>query len=113
MSIVDHETLQHSYQTTMDDMRQELNASERFWSYIIHAPIVQPVSSFCSSTILRPRSLLVGGYAVLFVLLGTYLLAKLHGYEPSGTEPLIGFVVGWIAALCYDGIMAVLHHGKD
>ncbi len=96
----------------MDDMRHDLTSPEAHWSRLMHTSIIQLTTSLLSTTIFRPRSLLVGGFVATITLLATYLLAKLHGYESSGSEPLIGFAIGWMLALVYDGVTALFHKKK-
>ena len=112
MSTLKKKSLASSYKVTMDDMRQNLSKHDKLWSHTIHAPVISTIASVLSHSLLRARSLLTGGVAAGIVLIATYLLARLHGYEPSGSEPLIGFFIGWLGALIFDGVSALFHRRK-
>lgn len=96
----------------MEDMRHELPSWQRYASYVIHAPVLSPLAHIATRTILRPRGLLIGSLLAAIILVATYLFARLHGYTPSGSEPLIGFVCGWAIGICYDIASLLLYRLK-
>lgn len=86
----------------MKDMRQELSLARRTFSYIIHAPVISHIGTLIEVTLLRPYALLFGSILATIAVLATSFIAHLHGYTPSGVEPLIGFTVGWSCGLIYE-----------
>lgn len=102
MSLIDKNTLEKSYRTTMDDMRHELSPREGTLSKVLHTPPVTKVLDLLLVTIFRPRPLLVGVIAALVGLIASYLIARLHGYTSPEIEPLAGFIVGWCIGALYD-----------
>lgn len=104
MSGPESTSLKKSYQTTMEDMRYELKPSERLTSRLIHAPILTPLLSVITRLFLRPHSLIIGGIFAIITLGMLYLIARFHGYESSGIEPHLGFLLGWSCGLCLDAI---------
>ena len=102
MPTPDKASLATSYKKTMDDMRQELSATERIWSRLVHSPLGTVIGGLCSVVLFRPQALLIGGSLGLATLLGSYLAAHLYNTPLNNTEPLIAFVFGWCIGVLYD-----------
>lgn len=94
-----------SYQKTMDDMRQKLSPKEQTFSHILHSKAGSGLYQILANYILRPRSALIGASMAIIGLLASYLIARLHGYTPSGSEPALGFAMGWSIGIIYDAYM--------
>ena len=101
MTSLEKQTVNRSYQTTMNDVRSELGPLERAWSKVIHAQVLSQVGSFLSATILRPRPLLTAVIIAATFVVAAYLLERLYNYQVSGFESLLGFSIGWLAGAIY------------
>jgi len=111
---VHHATKQQrktSYDTTMRQIRSEMNASSRTFSKIIHNVTVEKVSDVVGNTAARPNAILAGSVCATFLTLAVFLVAKQFGYRLSGFETIGTFVLGWLLGLMYDYVR-ILWAGK-
>lgn len=101
MTAPQKDTLNNSYQKTMEDMRSELSIFEKLCSRITHAPAATNIFSFLGKTLFNPAPLIAGGTLAGISLLATLAVEILHGYTPSGLEPHLGFAIGLVIGLAY------------
>ena len=109
MSAPEDKHLQDSYNATMSDMRTELTSPQKVYSYIIHMPVISHIGALIGGVLLRPRSLVIGATFAIITTMATYLIARLHGYTPSGIEAPVGFLLGWACGIIYDLIHYILN----
>ncbi len=100
-----------SYKKTITRVQNELPASNRLFSKIIHNQVVENISDFIAATIARPNALLSGSVVAFFLTLLTYTVSKTIGYKLSGYETITAFIIGWIIGIVYD-YLKVLITGK-
>jgi hypothetical protein len=100
-----------SYKKHMKQMQAELPASQRAFSKVIHAPVVEKTSEFVGATVARPNAILSGAVAAFVLVLAVYLIAKNFGYVLSGFETIGAFIIGWVIGILYD-YFKVLVTGK-
>lgn len=91
-----------SYDRTMDEVRSQLSGPSRTFSNFIHNPTVEKVSDAIGGTIVRPNAVLSGAVFAFLFTLALYLIARLYGYQLSGTETIASFVLGWAVGLIFD-----------
>lgn len=93
-----------SYRKTMKHIQNEMPASSRTFSKVIHIPVVEKTSDAVGSTLARPNALLAGSFTAFILVTLIYIVAKTLGYRLSGFETMAAFVAGWIIGLAYDYI---------
>lgn len=96
------QVIKKGYNSVMNDARGELSSGEALFSRIMHSPVIWQIHRLLITFLLRPRALLVGSAAAIVTLTASFMVARLHGYETAGSEPLVGFMVGWAIGLLYD-----------
>ena len=100
-----------SYKKHMKQVQAELPPTQRAFSKVIHAPVVEKTSEFVGATVARPNAILSGAIVAFFVVLAVYLIAKNLGYVLSGFETIGAFIIGWVIGILYD-YFRVLVTGK-
>jgi len=100
-----------SYKKHMKQLQAELPPTERAFSKVIHAPVVEKTSEVVGATIARPNAILSGGIVAFFLVLAVYLIAKNLGYVLSGFETIGAFIIGWVIGILFD-YFRVLVTGK-
>jgi hypothetical protein len=91
-----------SFKKTMTDIRYEMTESQRLVSKIIHNERIEKASELAEKTIFRPYPVLFGGIFAFVFSLSVYIIAKNIGFELSGFETFLGFILGWIFGLIVD-----------
>lgn len=91
-----------SFNKHMKQVQAELPPTQRAFSKVIHAPIVEKTSEVVGATIARPNAILSGAIVAFVVVLTVYLIAKNLGYPLSGFETIGAFIVGWVIGVLYD-----------
>jgi hypothetical protein len=91
-----------TFKRTMQQAQGHMSPSAQLFSKIIHIRAIEITSDTLAKTLLRPVAILAGSVAAVLVTLSTWLIAKHYGYQLSGSEPLVGFLIGWILGLLYD-----------
>lgn len=99
---------QLSYDSTMKEVRAHMSGPSRAFSSFIHNPAVEKVSEVVGSTIARPNAILSGSLLAFLLTLGMYLLARMNGYQLSGTETIAAFVLGWVLGVMYDFLKVMI-----
>lgn len=94
--------LQTSFDNQLNDLQSQMPVMNRLLSKIIHNPTVEGLSDFISKTLARPNALLFGSISAFIGVSGTYLVAIYYGYELSGLETLVAFIIGWFIGVLYD-----------
>jgi hypothetical protein len=94
--------LQTSFDKQLNDIQAQMPVMDRLLSKIIHNPAVEGLSDFISKTLARPNALLFGSISAFIGVSGTYLVAIYYGYELSGLETLLAFIIGWFIGVLYD-----------
>lgn len=100
-----------SYKKHMKQLQSSLPASQRAFSKIIHAPLIEKSSEFIGATVARPNAILSGAVVAFILVLAVYLIAKNLGYVLSGFETIGAFIIGWVIGVLYD-YFKVLVTGK-
>lgn len=107
-----------AFAQTMEQAHTHMTPSGRRFSRIIHLSALERISDVIGTTIARPIPLICGSLAVIVMAGGMYATAKYYGYSLSGSEPLIAFLLGWLAGLCGDYIRLLIrgrrshHHNR-
>lgn len=91
-----------SYKSTIKQVQNELSASSKAFSKIIHQKAIDQASEVAGKTIARPNAILYGAIFAFALTLGVYLIAKYYGYPLSGSESIGAFIIGWIIGLLVD-----------
>lgn len=91
-----------SYKKTIDRTRSNLSINSRLFSKIIHAKFIEKIGDFLGATLARPNAILAGAAFSFFTTLAFYMYAKITGFELSGFETIIAFIIGWIIGIIYD-----------
>lgn len=98
----------HRAATDFDTAVQEVTATmprrKRVFSSFIHSSFISLVSDMLGATIARPNAILFGAIGSFSLTLLVYLLAKNQGYSLSGSESVIGFLVGWSVGIIFDAV---------
>lgn len=94
--------LDQSFESIMADTREQMSASSRAFSRVIHNRAVEAISETAGSTIARPNAILAGSVSAFAIVLGVYLVARYFGYPLSGSETLIAFTGGWLIGILFD-----------
>lgn len=94
--------LQTSFDKQLNDIQAQMPVMNRLLSKIIHNPAVEGLIDFISKTLARPNALLFGSISAFIGVGGTYLVAIYYGYELSGLETLVAFIIGWFIGILYD-----------
>jgi hypothetical protein len=97
-----------AYKNKIAEVQTQMSASERTFSKVIHAPIVENVSETLGNTIARPNAILAGSVTAFILVLVVFLTAKYFGYPLSGFETIAAFVLGWILGLLYDFLKTMI-----
>lgn len=103
---------ERAYTNIMHQARSQMSAPQRAFSSVIHAPVVDKLSSVTAATIARPSAVLGGSAFAFFITLGLYVIAKMNGYSLSGTETIAAFILGWIIGNVFDFFRTALRGGK-
>ncbi len=95
---------------TMAQVRHQLSPAQRTFSKLIHAKPVEAVSELLEETIYRPSFLwggLIGG-----LLFGgfLYVVARAMGFRLSGSEFLVGLLVGGCIGFLVEKIIFRFRH---
>lgn len=110
---ISKERLNESYKKTMKIVQKDLSPVNSIFSRIIHNNSIEKVSDIIGKTITRPNAMLSGAFTAFFITLITYTIAKKNGYQLSGFETILSFIVGWIIGNIYDYIKLLLTGRKD
>lgn len=102
-----------SYKKTMKHVQKELSTPSRYFSKVIHNPIVEKVSDTLGNTIARPDAILAGAIVAFVATLSVYIVAKTIGYSLSGSETIIAFAVGWTIGIIYDYLRLMITGKKS
>jgi hypothetical protein len=97
-----------SFNTTMNEVQQQMSGPSRTFSKVIHNKVVEKVSDVAGETVARPNAMLSGAVFAFILTLGVYLLAKNLGYTLSGFETIGAFIVGWVIGMIYDFLKVMI-----
>lgn len=100
-----------NFKKEMKQIQSEMKPGEKAFSKTIHNPVVENMSEGLAATIARPNAILAGSVTAFALTLGVYLVAKSIGYQLSGAESILSFVIGWLIGLIYD-FLRVMITGK-
>lgn len=91
-----------SFARAMEQVYTYVSPWQQHVSRFLHLPAVERTSDVVGSTVARPVPLICGSLGVILIAGGMYLVAKRYGYEFSGSEPIIAFVLGWLIGIIID-----------
>lgn len=94
--------LHDSFKQQMQSVRENLGIGGKVFSTIIHNKTIESVSNFLSVTIARPNALLSGSIAAFVTVTILYFVAKHYGFQLSGFETILAFILGWLIGIIYD-----------
>lgn len=98
------------FTTTMRSVRHQLTPAQRTFSKLIHAKPVEAASELLEETIYRP-SFLWGGLIGGLVFGGfLYIVASMMGFRLSGSEFLVGLLVGGLIGFLIEKIRSRFRH---
>lgn len=97
-----------SYEKTMVEARSHMSAPSRAFSKLIHNQVVEKVSDAVGNTVARPNAILSGAVLAFLLTLGVYLVARMNGYQLSGSETIVAFALGWILGIVYDFLKTMI-----
>lgn len=100
-----------SFKRTMARVQSELPVIERVFSKVIHNKAVEKASNIIGNSIARPNLILSGAFSAFLLTLITYWIAKRVGYQLSGSETIVAFIIGWSIGIVYD-YLRLLFTGK-
>lgn len=100
-----------SFKRTMTRVQSELPVIERVFSKVIHNKAVEKASNIIGNSIARPNLILSGAFSAFLLTLITYWIAKRVGYQLSGSETIVAFIIGWSIGIVYD-YLKLLFTGK-
>jgi len=112
-STINKKQRNESYARTIKRVQTELPASSRLFSKIIHNRYVERISDIISSTIARPNAMLYGSIVAFVLTLFVYTTSKTIGYNLSGSETIVAFIVGWIIGIIFDYIKVLITGKKS
>ncbi len=90
---------QSAYKRTLERTQNSLNGPEKALSKVIHAPVVETISTVTGNTVARPSGILGGS---IFALIGTLLLTyftRRYGFSYNYLIFVILFAGGFTAGL--------------
>jgi len=99
---------EHSFNTTMHHVRNNLSTPERVFSRVIHNPTIEKSSEFIGKTVARPSAITGAAIATIIGLLSIYSIAKFAGFALSGSEMPILIAVGFLAGLLTEWLYKVV-----
>lgn len=91
-----------SYKKTINRTQNELSPISKLFSKIIHIKFFEKISDLLASTVARPNALLAGSATSFLLTLCVYVIAKTNGFNLSGFETIVAFIIGWIIGIIYD-----------
>lgn len=97
-----------SYEKTMTEVRSHMSGPSRAFSKFIHNPAVEKVSDAVGNTIARPNAILSGAVLAFLLTLGVYVVARMNGYQLSGSETIAAFALGWVLGIIYDFLRTMI-----
>jgi len=100
--LINKKMREESYSRTMEQIQNELPAHEKIFSKIIHNKAIEKTSDIASNTITRPNAMLLGAIFAFILTLITYAIAKTIGYQLSGFETILAFIIGWLVGIIFD-----------
>lgn len=103
--------LNDSYKKTIKQVQKDLPLGNRIFSKITHNPVIEKTSDIIGGTIAKPNAMLLGSIVAFVLTLATYTIAKKTGYDLSGSETIMAFIIGWTIGIIYD-YLKVLFTGK-
>jgi hypothetical protein len=105
-----HVSRRASYARSMQHVGRDLPAIQRFFSKVIHNPIIEITSNIIGSTVARPNAIISGSLFSFSTVLILYFLARHNGFSLSGFEAIGAFTIGWAIGICFDIIHALIRH---
>jgi hypothetical protein len=101
-----------NYAQTLASMQRHLSPVSRAFSEVIHAPIVEKTSEALEKTIARPSITVGATWTALIIGSVFYFTARHYGFELSGSEMTLSFVVGAIIGLALEGFWRSLRRRR-
>lgn len=96
-----------SYARTLKQVQNELPATNRTFSKIIHNKVIEKTSDIVGNTVARPNAMLYGAFFAFILTLAVYITAKTIGYRLSGFETILAFIIGWLFGVVCDYLHAL------
>lgn len=100
--------LKESFNSEMKNVRTEMNLGERMASRFLHSAPIEKTSEFVSTTLARPNAMLSGSIAAFVCITLVYFVARHYGYQLSGFETIVAFVLGWVIGIVYDYVIGLI-----
>lgn len=109
---INKKQLAESFKSQMKHTEAEMNTSERIFSRFIHSKPIEKTTDALGATVARPNALLSGSIAAFLGVTILYFVAKYYGFQLSGSETIVAFVVGWIIGILYDYFSVMIRGHK-
>lgn len=107
------QSLEDSFNSTIEIARKSLPKSSQLISKIIHIPYVEAFSELLRNSLIRPVPMLSGAILAFIIPTLFYVNAKNLGYELSGFETIGSFLIGWLIGLVIDLVHYLLHKDNE
>jgi uncharacterized protein (DUF849 family) len=101
-----------NYVQTLASVQRRLNPVSRTFSMVIHAPAVEKTSELLEKTIARPSISVSATWTALVIGSIFYFTARHYGYELSGSELSLSFVVGAIIGIVLEGLWRIMQRRR-
>lgn len=111
--LIDRKSLNKSYVETIKHTQSQMALVDRIFSKIIHNKPIEYLSRLIGNTIARPNAILFAAITAFLVSAVLYAMAKIIGYNLSGFEPMIAFIIGWVVGLIYDYFKLLLAGNRN
>jgi hypothetical protein len=99
-----------NYVQTLASVQRRLKPASRSFSKVIHAPIVEKASEALEKTVARPSVTFGATWTALLVGGIFYFTARRYGFELSGSEVTLSFIVGAVVGLAIEAAWRTFHH---
>lgn len=109
---INKKILNENYIRAINQIQTSLKPKDRLFSKIIHNKVIEIISNFMTNTIARPNLILFASITAFVLSLSFYIIAKTIGYKLSGSEPIVGFLLGWSIGLIYDLIRLLVKNNN-
>lgn len=100
--VVTRATRDAAFDNTMKAVRSQLSPVQRKFSQFIHAKPVEVASEFLEETVFRPSFLWGGVIGGIVLGASLYIFARVQGFRLSGSEFIVGLVVGGLIGVIFE-----------